>query len=205
MPCAALRLQLGGRHCGRAKRAAQSLAERAAEISGDDPLILSVLGAVHTFLRNHGTARVLLERALAIDANSAWAWSRLGWLDNYADRPERAIEKFERALRLSPLDPTNFNNYVGIGSAHEVAQDYDKAAAFYRRGLEERPHAVWIYRNLASSLSVRAAWRRPRRLMHSCCAVTRPLRRRRSGRAMVFSPAALDRLVDNLRKLGLPD
>jgi adenylate cyclase len=184
---------------------ALSLAERAAEISGDDPLILSVLGAVHTFLRNHGTARVLLERALAIDANSAWAWSRLGWLDNYADRPERAIEKFERALRLSPLDPANFNNYVGIGAAHEVALDYDKAATFLRRGLAERPHAVWIYRNLASVLSgagrMEEAQEAYTQLLRSYPHLTASTFRQ----AMVFSPATLDRMVDNLRKLGLPD
>ena len=132
---------------------ARSLAERAADLSGDDPLILAVLGAVHTFVRNHGTARVLLERALSLDPNGAWAWSRLGWIENYADEPHKAIENFERALRLSPIDPMNFNNYAGIGSAHEVAQQYDKAAAFYLRALEERPNASWIYRNLASSLS----------------------------------------------------
>ncbi len=181
------------------------LAERAAELSGDDPLILAVLGAVHTFVRNHGTARVLLERAVAIDANAAWALSRLGWLDNYSDRPERAIEKFERALRLSPLDPANFNNYVGIGSAHEVARDYDKAAAFYRRGLEERPHAVWIYRNLASSLSgagrIEEAQEAYAQMLRGYPALTVS----RLRQAMVFSPAFLDRMVDNLRKLGLPD
>src|SRR6202161_2630291 len=120
---------------------ARSLAERAADLSGDDPLILAVLGAVHTFVRNYGTARVLLERALALDPNCAWAWSRLGWIDNYSDQPLNAIEKFERALRLSPIDPMNFNNYAGIGSAHEIAQEYDKAAAFSRRAPEERPKA----------------------------------------------------------------
>ncbi len=150
---------------GQSQARALVLAERAAEISGDDPLILAALGAVHTFVRNQATARILLERALAIDPNAAWAWSRLGWLDNYADRPERAIGKFERALRLSPLDPMNFNNYVGIACAREIAQDYDKAAALYRRGLEERPHAIWIYPNLASALSGRAGWRRPGRPM----------------------------------------
>ena len=112
---------------------ARQLAERAAEMSGDDPVTLAVLGAVHTFVRNHGTARVLLERAVALDPNAAWAWSRLGWLEAYADQPQKAIDKFERALRLSPIDPMNLNNYVGIGSAHEVAQEYDQAALFYRR------------------------------------------------------------------------
>ena len=132
---------------------ALKLAERAAELSGDDPLILAVLGAVHTFVRNFGTARILLERAVTLDPNSAWAWQRLGWLENYSDRPEHALEQFERAMRLSPLDPMNFNIYVGMASANEVAERYDEAAAYYRRALEERPHAVWIYRNLASSLS----------------------------------------------------
>src|SRR5580658_9568298 len=66
---------------------ARSLAERAADLSGDDPLILAVLGAVHTFVRNYGTARVLLERAVVLDPNCAWAWSRLGWIDVYSDKP----------------------------------------------------------------------------------------------------------------------
>jgi adenylate cyclase len=175
---------------------ARSLAERAAEMSGDDPVILAVLGAVHTFLRNHGTARVLLERAVTLDPNAAWAWSRLGWIENYADQPQKAIGNFERALRLSPIDPMNFNNYVGIGSAHEVAQEYDKAAAFYRRALEERPNASWIYRNLASVLSGAFA----------VLMLTYPdLTISKFKQAMVFSPAVLNRMADNLRKLGLPD
>ena len=39
---------------------ARTLAERAAEMSGGDPIILAVLGAVRTFVRNYGTARVRL-------------------------------------------------------------------------------------------------------------------------------------------------
>jgi len=184
---------------------ALKLAERAAELSGDDPLILAVLGTVHTIVRNHGTARVLLERAVAIDPNSAWAWSRLGWLDNYSDRPQLAIEKFERALRLSPLDPMNFNNYVGIGAAHEVAQDYDKAAALFRRALEERPHAMWIYRSLAAVLSGAGRMEEAKAAYAQMLRSYPDLTASKFRQAMVFSPAALDRMIDNLRKLGLPD
>jgi adenylate cyclase len=87
---------------------ARTLAERAAELSGDDPLILAVLGAVHTIVGNLGTARVLLERALALDPNAAWAWSRLGWLESLSDRPERAIENFERCLAAEPARSDEF-------------------------------------------------------------------------------------------------
>ena len=189
---------------GESQASARSLAERAAEMSGDDPVILAVLGAVHTFIRNYGTARVLLERAVTLDSNAAWAWSRLGWLENYADQPQKAIENFERALRLSPIDPMNFNNYVGLGSAHEVAQEYDKAAAFYRRALEERPNAGWIYRNLASSLSGAG---RVEEAKHAFAEMMRnyPDLTVEFKQAMVFSTVPLNRMALNLRKLGLPD
>jgi adenylate cyclase len=184
---------------------ARSLAERAAEMSGDDPVILAVLGAVHTFVHNHGTARVLLERAVALDPNAAWAWSRLGWLENYADQPKKAMGNFERALRLSPIDPMNFNNYVGLGSAHEVAQEYDKAAAFYRRALEERPNAGWIYRNLASSLSGAGHVDEAKRAFVEVMRNYPDLTISKFKQAMVFSPATLNRMAENLRRLGLPD
>ncbi len=184
---------------------ARSLAERAAEMSGDDPVILAVLGAVHTFVRNYGAARVLLERAVTLDPNAAWAWSRLGWLENYTDQPQKAIADFERALRLSPIDPMNFNNYVGIGSAHEVAQEYEEAAAFYRRALEERPNATWIYRNLASVLSGAGRVEEARQVFAELMRYYPDLTISKFKQAMVFSPAVLNRMGENLRKLGLPD
>jgi adenylate cyclase len=184
---------------------ARSLAERAAEMSGDDPVILAVLGAVHTFVRNHGTARILLERAVTLDPNAAWAWSRLGWLENYADQPQKAIGNFERALRLSPIDPMNFNNYVGIGSAHEIAQEYDEAAALYRRALEERPNASWIYRNLASVLSGAGRVEEAQQVFAKLMRCYPDLTISRFKQAMVFSPAVLNRMAENLRTLGLPD
>lgn len=184
---------------------ALTLAERAAELSGDDPLILAVLGAVHTFVRNYGTARVLLERAIALDPSGAWSWSRLGWLENYADRPEQALEKFERSLRLSPLDPMNFNNYVGMGSAHEISENYDKAASFYLRAIDERPHAIWIYRNLASSLAGAGRMEEARKAYAEVMRSYPELTIAKFKQAMVFSPAALDRMAGNLRKLGLPE
>jgi adenylate cyclase len=184
---------------------AQSLAEQAAQMSGDDPIILAVLGTVHTFVRNHGTARVLLERAVTIDPNAAWAWSRLGWVECYADQPQKSIENFERALRLSPIDPMNFNNYVGMGSAHEIAQEYDQAIAFYRRALQERPNATWIYRNLAASLAGADRMEEAKQVFAKMIRSYPDLTVSKFKQAMVFSPGKLERMAENLRKLGLPE
>ncbi|MDU8942323.1 adenylate/guanylate cyclase domain-containing protein [Ovoidimarina sediminis] len=192
-------------HIGDAKAEALSRAERAAQMSSDDPLILSVLGAVHTFARNFGAARVLLERAIQLDPNSAWALSRLGWLDNYADRPEEAKRHFEHAMRLSPLDPMNFNNLVGIGAAHQVAGDDARAADFYLRALQERPNAHWVHRNLSAALLGAGREEEARASLQTLMDAHPNMTVARFKDAMVFSKQVLDRIGDQLVALGVPE
>jgi adenylate cyclase len=103
------------------------------------------------------------------------------------------------------MDPANFNNYVGMGSAHEVAQEYDEAAAFYRRGLEEKPNAHWLYRHLASSLSGAGRAYEAKQAFAELLRYYPYLTISKFKQAMVFSPAVLDRMAENLRKLGLPE
>ena len=181
------------------------LAERAAQLSGDDPLILTVLGTIHSFVENRGTARILLERAVALDPNSAWAWSRFGWLENYCDNPDRAIEHLKRALRLSPLDPMNFNNYVALACAHSLKEEHNEAVDLFKRALEERPHAHWIYRNLASSLSGAGRMEEAREAFVRLMEFYPDLTVTKVKTAMVFSREFMERMGENLRKLGLPD
>ena len=188
-------------------RRAQALefAERSAELSADDPLILAVLGAVQTTIRNYGTARGLLERAVLLDPNAAWAWSRLGWLETYSDNPEKALENFEHALRLSPLDPMNFNNYVGMASAYDVAQKHEEAVTLYRRALEERPHADWIYRQLTASLVGAGRIEEAQAAYTHLMECYPDLTIKKLMDAMVFSRTSLERIAANLKSLGLPD
>jgi len=188
-----------------ARAKALAHAERAASLSSDDPLILAVLGAVHTFARNYGAARVLLERAIALDPNAAWALSRLGWLEVYCDRPEAGRAHFERAMRLSPLDPMNFNNLVGLGCTYQVAGDDSAAADLFLRALQERPNAHWVHRNLAAALH--GAGREPEALTSrdTLLAAYPDLTVRKFKDAMVFSPPVLDRIGAQLREIGVPE
>jgi adenylate cyclase len=87
------------------KRDALQKAQLAAELASDDPFVLTVLGAGLSITREFQTGLHMIEKALALDPNSAWAWNRLGWLRNYLGDPGPAIAHFERAIRLSPFDP----------------------------------------------------------------------------------------------------
>jgi len=184
---------------------ALKLAERAADLSADDPLILTVLGTVHTFVRNFGAARVLLQRAVALDPNSTWAWSRLGWLAVYADRTDEAQENFAKALRLSPLDPMNFNNFVGIASAHQVAGDDNSAAETFLRALDERPNAFWVHRNLAPALLGAGRLDEAKASTATLMKAYPEMSVKRFKEAMVFSPTVLERIGRQLMELGVPE
>jgi len=124
------------------------LARAAAALGGEDPTVMTVLRAAHTIVRNYEIAGRMLEKALTLDPNSAWAWNRSGWLESYLDRADTAIEHFERALRLSPFDPMNFNAFIGIGGTHFVAGRYPETVLWFEKGLLEHPGATWVYRSL---------------------------------------------------------
>jgi adenylate cyclase len=188
-----------------ARANALALAEQAASYSASDPLVLTVLGAVHTFARNHGTARVLLERAVSLDPNSAWAWSRLGWLAVYADQPEEARTHFEKALRLSPLDPMNFNNRVGIASTYVVEGDDARAAALFEHALAERPSALWLHRNLAPALLGAGRLDAAQASYIALLKAYPGFSVRRFRESMVFTPRVLDRIGRQLVALGVPE
>jgi adenylate cyclase len=187
-----------------AQSRALALADRSVGQSTDDPLVLAVLGTVHTLARNFGVARVMLERAIAIDPNAAWALSRSGWLEVYTDRPDEARSAFEKAIRLSPLDPMNFNNFVGLASARQVARDDKGAAALFQRALQERPNALWIHRNLAPALLGAGRLDEARASRDILLATYPRFSIRQYKDAMVFSPAVLERIAAQLATLGVP-
>ncbi len=174
--------------------------------TGDDLTILTVLGAAHTIVGAHGIAARLLEKAVALDPSSAWAWNRSGWLQSYLEHPEIAVEHFERSIRLSPFDPMNFNACIGIGFAHFVAERYADAALWYERGLIECPGVTWIYRHLVATYALLGrdadAQAELRKLLNDYPDMT--LSEVLSA-LVVFPQRVLDRTAEGLKLAGMPE
>ncbi len=187
------------------KSEALRLGERAAGISGDDPLVLTVLGVVHSIVRNFGTGKILLDKAVAIDPNSSWAWSRRGWIAAYMDNPSEALQYFERSIRLSPFDPLTFNTYVGMASVLEMAERYEEAIVYYEKALQERPGAKWIYRSYCSALYANGNMEKAESAFKELMVAYPELTAVKVQEAMVFPTHFMDRMVANLKRLGLPD
>ncbi|HEV2564969.1 MAG TPA: adenylate/guanylate cyclase domain-containing protein [Microvirga sp.] len=187
------------------KRETLRLAQAAAAIAHDDPFILTVLGAALTITREYQRAGSMLERALALDPNSAWAWNRSGWLHNYQHDPEVAIQHFERSLRLSPFDPMAFNCDVGIGCAHFIAKRYDQAALWQEKGWRAKPSATWVHRTLAPSYALAGDLESARESVGELVKHYPGIRISAIIEAMAFSQETMSRFAEGLRLAGLPE
>jgi adenylate cyclase len=187
------------------KRETLRQAQAAAALAHDDPFILTVLGAALTITREFQRATSMLERALSLDPNSAWAWNRSGWLHNYHDDPEVAIEHFERSLRLSPFDPMAFNCEIGIGCAHFIAKRYDLAAQWQEKALMSKPNTAWIHRTLAPAYALAGDLDKARESVGGLVKGYPGIRIIDILQAMAFSKEAMSRFAEGLRQAGLPE
>jgi adenylate cyclase len=130
---------------------AHALIEEAAALVGDDPTALAALATATTLLlADLDRAEHFADRALKLDPNNAWAWSRRGFIEAYRGNAEPAIEAFQHAIRLSPLDPFSFNSLIGMGFANFVLGRYDEAIEWTLRGMREKAGMTWAHRDLAA-------------------------------------------------------
>ena len=107
---------------------AVGLAKRAIEAANEDPDTLWMAAfTISTFAGEHVAAMIAIDRALAINPNSAGAWMARGWVACYQSQPVSAIRAFEHAMRLSPRDPRGYHITAGRALAHLVAGEYSEA------------------------------------------------------------------------------
>src|SRR5258708_25221670 len=95
------------------------LAPRAVELGKDDAAALAPSGWALAFVVHDLEAGAALsDRALALNSNLAEAWFWGGWVKIWLGEPEAAIERFARALRLSPLGPFVAGMRSGTSFSH---------------------------------------------------------------------------------------
>jgi TolB-like protein/Flp pilus assembly protein TadD len=183
-------------------------ARQSVELGKDDSDALAMGGhALWALGRDEGAGRNAIERALALNQNSALAWSSLALLHAQSNRPSAAIESAERALRLSPLDPQRWLFYTSLGIAHLIADRAEEAATWVDLALYEQLSSARLM-ELKAVICVRLG------RIDEARAWVKRLREFRAGwsieRYKKFigqrqSPEVLAIIVDGLRAAGLPE
>jgi adenylate cyclase len=119
---------------------ASRLARQALEADRDDAeTIWQAAWTLFLLAGEAAMAAAAVNRALALNPNSAHAWLVRGVIHALRNRPDAAIDACERARRLSPFDPYSFHCVATIAAAHFAARRFEQAIEWADRALHDRP------------------------------------------------------------------
>lgn len=104
------------------------------------------MGNVRMLSGDLGAAQKDFERAVAVNPNSAPAYSYLGTLYDRLKHENQAIEMFRRALEINPWDVVSLHN---LGLAYLDQGKLDEAKAQFERAIELAPENAAAHSDLA--------------------------------------------------------
>jgi adenylate cyclase len=118
-------------------------ARTALATGADDPTTLATAGFVIGLVEHdYQTAMIAIDHALALNGSSALALGLGATILAHDGRIAQAIDYGERALRLSPHDPTVYLQLTALGIAHLAAGRFAEAAAVCNKACQSNPRAA---------------------------------------------------------------
>jgi TolB-like protein/class 3 adenylate cyclase len=188
------------------KRAeAVRLAHLAWRAGADDAFTLARSGHVLTYLGGeYDRGASMVEQAVELNPNLAIAWYSRGWVSMMCDDAERAIESFDRMIRLSPLDPLRISAWNGSSFASFCLGRYEEGCASATKSIQVVANAHTLGAYIVNA--VRAG-----RVVEAQQAAARLLKSHPDFRAAhaeeAFPTRSLDlrsQIIAALRQAGLP-
>jgi len=186
------------------RKEAVQLLRLALSVGDVDPETLARAAVVSACMVADSESEIeMADRAVALNPNSFQAWHSRGWVYKVAGLPEEAIRSFERAIRMSPVDPMLHQTLSGMGYAFIELRRFDEAIVAGKRALRQNPSFSVAYRCLASAFALLGRDAEAReaaaRLLEVDPVFTISAWIARGGQ----SNAKL--LIEGLRKAGLPE
>jgi len=176
----------------------------ALSIDDGDPETLALAALTSAFMIGDSESEIeMADRAVAPNPNSFAAWNCRGQVYRIAGLPEEALRSWERAIRMSPVDPRLHLTFGGMGYAFIELRRFDEAIVAGKRALRQNPSYATAYRCLAAALAHLGRDAEAReataRMLELDPAATISVLIARGG----YSNAKL--LIEGLRKAGLPE
>ena len=183
------------------------LARRAVELGKNDAVALTRGGhALAHFAGDLDSCIALLDRALVLNPNLAAAWFLGGFLRVWHGEPDDAIERFARAMRLSPLDPEMYRMQAGMAVAHLFAGRFDTASSWAEKAFRDLPSFLLAVSIIAASHALAGRTDEARRAMHHLRQLDPALRiSNLEDWLPLRRPEDLATFADGLRRAGLPE
>ena len=183
---------------------AEEFVQKAISLRGAYADAHAFLGRIYLAKRKYNEAITEGERAVALNPDSALANAALALSLGYAGRPEDAIVLYKKAIRLSPIADLWFLGY--LGSCYRMTGRYEEAISEYKKVIKRSSDNVFAHLGAAAAYSL---WEHEKEAQAEAEEVLRidpkfSLESFRKGQ-LYKNPKELERLINALRKAGLPE
>ena len=182
---------------------ANELAQRAVTLDPRYPNAYFALGLVGMWTRRSERAIAAFGEAIKLNPSFAAAHVLLGQMHLYAGRPEETIAQAEQGISLSPNDPRLFIWFPALAGAHYQLRHYAEAIEAGRRSWSLNRNWPFGLRYVVASLGqlgrlaeAQAALAELKLMDPDLALVDANYRR------TYQNPAAVDHILDGLRKAG---
>ena len=142
------------------------------------------------------------ERAVALEPNSADAYTQLAINLSWAGRTEEAIPLFKKAIRLSPIPPARclFN----MAACYRIIGQHEDAIAIYKKILQKQPDQMLAHLGLAATLMLAGREDEARTQAAELLRIDPKFSLERFAKTLTYkNQAEIDRYIGALRKAGL--
>jgi TolB-like protein len=185
---------------------AERLARKAAALGRDDALALCTAGFALAYVAGYiedGSA--LIDKALQLNPNIAWAWYFSAWVKVWLGDGDTALQHVTRAMRLNPNDPHLFNMQSAAAFGHFVMGRYAEAKARAQAALRDFPSHPTALRALAAICALGGQQAEAEKAMAQLRATDPALRISNLKEILPLQPEHFAVIAEGLRKAGLPE
>ena len=136
------------------RKEAVRLLRLALSVDDGDPDTLAWAGLISAFMVGDSESEIeMADRAVALNPNSFRAWACRGQVHRIAGLPEEAVRSFERAIRMSPIDPALNRALAGMGMALIELRRFDEAIVAGKKAQRHNRSFPPAYSCLASAFA----------------------------------------------------
>jgi TolB-like protein/class 3 adenylate cyclase/Tfp pilus assembly protein PilF len=177
-----------------------------ARAANSDAFTLARCGHVLTYFgHEYDRGLSMVEQAVTLNPNLAIAWYSRGWVALMCGEAERAIESFDRMIRLSPFDPLRATAWMGISWALFFLERFEDGCTLAAKVLQFTADTNMLETYIANSVRaghVAEAREAAARLLK----LQSDYHASQGREAVPFrSPEVRERIVAAFRSAGLPD
>jgi adenylate cyclase len=183
---------------------AYELACKAIALDDADATARFAMGVARLWRREHDGAIAEAKASLILDPNHAQGYFLLGWALHYSGEDLEAIDSFQRSMRLDPYYP-GFLLHT-MAQAYFALGQFEQAVALLQRRLLRDPESDISRVLLASCYGHLGQIERARSEWAAALQINPEYSIEHRRRVLPYKdPGAFERMVEGLRKAGLPE